>query len=272
MTLVVSDISSYGIIMVGDSAVTTKQNGQETVISGACKVQYCKAVNVGFALWGNAGVDHRRLDIWLADFIKDEIKVGDSVDDIGRKLVSMLNPLLQKSKLPWKSLVRGIHLAGYRDGLPALFHIHCGHDNEPAHELCLYHDFPDDQQWSEHRFRSLLNYGFIHLRNGYHPLFAPLFQQALDYASQLRASFNINFPHPSIEGRFEFYKLLVRFVAGTLIASKLHPGVNDELSAIAFNNNGMVYDEQLPLPQQSSSTGTTYNDYFIKVPTNHRNG
>ena len=258
MTLVVSDISRYGIIMVGDSAVTLGTS----VKADAFKVQYAKAANVGFALWGNAGVDHRRIDYWLADFIRDQVKTGDSVQDVGERLVSSLNAVLEKSGRKWKDLVRGIHIAGYREALPVLFHAHCGHPNEPAHEMRLYHDYPDDQKWSEDHFRSLLNYGFIHLRNGYHPLFGPLFKQALDYAAQLRAAHNIQFPHPSLEGRFEFYKLLVRFVAGTLVASKIHPGVNDELSAIAFDDHGMVIDQQLPIVSPTKGGSSAFDEFF----------
>jgi hypothetical protein len=262
MTLVVSDISRHGIIMVGDSAVTIDSGGVKTAVDGAFKIQYAKAANIGFALWGNAGVDHRRIDYWLADFIQDQVKTGDSVEDTGNKLVSALNSTLLKTGRQWKDLVRGIHIAGYRDGLPVLFHVHCGHDNEPAHELRLYHDFPDDQKWSESHFKQLLSHGFIHLRNGYHPLFAPLFDQALGYSSQLRAGFNIQLPYPSLEGRFEFYKMLLRFVAGTLIAAKIHPGVNDRLSAIAFNASGMVIDEQLSLPLPMSGPASTFDEYF----------
>lgn len=258
MTLVVSDISQHGIIMVGDSAVTY---GSSTK-ADAFKVQYAKAANVGFALWGNAGVDHRRIDHWLADFIRDEVKTGDSVEDIGQRLVGSLNAILEKSGHKWKDLVRGIHIAGYREGLPVLFHAHCGHENEPAHELRLYHDYPDDQKWSESRFRALLNYGFIHLRNGYHPLFGPLFQKSLEYASQVRAAYNIQLPHPSLEGRFEFYKLLVKFVAGTLVASKIHPGVNDKLSAIAFDEKGMKFDEQIQVTAPEAGEAEVFKAYF----------
>jgi len=257
--------------MVGDSAVTTDSGGVKRAVDGAFKIQYAKAANIGFALWGNAKVDHRRIDYWLADFIRDQVKTGDSVENTGNKLVSLLNSILLKTGRKWKDLVRGIHIAGYRDGLPVLFHAHCGHDHEPAHELRLYHDYPDDQKWSESHFKQLLSYGFIHLRNGYHPLFAPLFDQTLGYSSQLRAGFNIQLPHPSLEGRFEFYKMLLRFVAGTLIAAKVHPGVNDKLSAIAFNASGMVIDEQLSLTPPTSGLGSTYDEYFEEAnPTPQR--
>jgi hypothetical protein len=266
MTLVVSDISRHGIIMVGDSAVTSGIK----VAANAYKIQYAKPANISFALWGNACVDHRRIDYWLADFIRDHVKAGDSVEHTGQKLVSSLNTILGNSGRQWKDLVRGIHIGGYRNGLPVLFHAHCGHDNEPAHELRLYHDYPDDQKWSESHFRSQLSYGFIHLRNGYHPLFGPLFQQALGYAAQLRAAYNIQLPHPSLEGRFEFYKLLVTFVAGTLIASQLDPVVNDKLSAIAFDEHGIVIDEQLPIALPASAGSNAFDEYFREaLPPRH---
>ena len=145
--------------------------------------------------------------------------------------------------------------------MPVLFHVHCGHDDEPAHELRLYKDYPDDQNWSESFFRRTLSFGFIHLRNGYHPLFAPLFQRALQYAGDLRANFNIQIPHPSLDGRLEFYKLLVRYVAGTLKASKLSPGVNDALSAIAFTEGGLQINELLSLPVPNPPG--SYDEFFL---------
>ncbi|SRR6266496_719536 len=248
MTLIVSDISRYGIIMVGDSAVTRRMGGVKTVSDDAFKVQYADAANIGFAVWGNAGVPGRRMDYWINDFINDSVKGGASVEETGQKLATSLNEILEKSGREWKDLVRGVHLTGYRDGLPVLFHVHCGHEGEPSHELRLYHDYPDDQKWNEREFRSLLQDGFIHLRNGYHKLFGPLFQQALGYAEHLRREFKMEFPHHSLRGRFDFYKVLVKFIAGTLIASQEHPGVNEKLSAIAFDQSGLIINEQLVIP------------------------
>jgi len=264
VTLVVSDISSLGIVMVGDSAVTDSRTN--TVTAGAIKVQYSAAANVGFALWGNAGVDHRRIDTWLAEFISTRISKNDSVEDIGNRLSSELNAILVASRKSWADLVRGIHLAGFRNGLPVLFHVHCGHDDEPAHELRLYKDFPDNKKWSESHFRHLLSFGFIHLRNGFHPLFAPLFERAVQYAGDLRAQFNIQFPHPSLDGRLEFYKLLVRYVAGTLKAAKLSQGVNDTLSTIAFGPAGLIVDERLSFP--TSPPIGSYEEFFLATTAN----
>jgi hypothetical protein len=263
MTLVVSDISIHGIIMVGDSAVTKRSAFGVTVAADAVKVQYCSKANAGFALWGNAGTTSSRMDSWLDQFIQKQIHTNDPVEEIGKRLADSLNTDLAKANMPWKDLVRGIHLSGYREGIPVLFHIHNGHDNELAHELRVYKDYPDDQKWSEHHYQFLLAHAFLHLRNGYHPLFAPLFKRALDYAAELRANYNMTFPQNNLQGRFEFYKLLVKFVAGTLIAAGLHPGVNDTLSAIAFNKSGLVMDERLMLPPASGGEGTSNFDEIL---------
>jgi hypothetical protein len=259
MTLVISDVSSFGVVMVGDSAVTNQQNG--TVREGAAKVQYSPLANVGFALWGKANVGEGRLDEWLADFISTRIVSTDSVEEIGQRVATDLNSLLSRSGRSWKSLVRGVHLTGYRDGLPVLFHVHCGHPNEPAHELRLYRDFPDDHSYTQIVYRAKLNSHFLHLRNGYHALFGPLFDSALQYSVSLKTLFNIQLPHPSLEGRLEFYKSLVKFVAGTLKAAHLPQEVNETLSAIAFSETGLVIDERLPVAPPSASP--SFDEFFI---------
>lgn len=269
MTLVVTDISRYGIIVVGDSAVTERKNNTSSISSNAAKVQYCEKTNTGFAMWGNAGVGLLRMDHWLSAFIDTEIKKSDRVQDIGDKLTKTLNNELIKSNLGWKNLVRGIHLSGYRDGLPVLFHIHTGHPTELAHELRLYKDYPDNKNWSELHYQYLLNHGFVHLRNGYHPIFGPLFDRILEYSGDLRSNFNIRFPQRNIKGRFEFYKLLVKFVAGTLVASGEFPAVNNELSSIAFNENGVVIDERINLGTKPVQSKKYYGQVFCGgVPSN----
>ena len=220
MTLVVSDISRHGIVMVGDSAVTKRQGGGKTVGADAVKIQYSAKANVGFAIWGKAAMSSTRFDYWLKDFITNEIGEGEAIEEIGAKLADQINSDLSKLGGPWASLVRGIHLAGYRDDEPVLFHVHCGHEGEAPHELRLYHDFPDDLKMPAKEFDEALRSGYVHLRNGYHPHFAVLFNSLFGYTAKLREIGKIEFPYPDIEGRLAFYKLLVKFVAETLKASK----------------------------------------------------
>lgn len=264
MTLVVSDISHLGIVMVGDSAVTQQHsNLPPQIVSSAVKVQYSAIANIGVAMWGYADVSNQRLDYWMAEFLQNSIQSSDSVEDIGIRIADKLNPMLSATRKPWKDMVCGFHVAGYRQGLPCLFHVHCGHYNEPAHELRLYKDFPDDKGWSERHFEFMLRFKFMHLRNGYHPLFVPLFDRVIEYSNTLRAQFDISFPQRTLHGRLKFYKLMVRFVAGVLDASGERQAVNDQLSAIGFNKDGLIINEQLPLQNSEEGMQGDLTHYFL---------
>lgn len=262
MTLVVSDISKHGVVMVGDSAVTKKRGGTVVdVVAGAVKVQYCPSANIGISMWGYGQVNGVHLDKWVFDFLQGSVTPTDTVESVGNRLAKQINEKHTPTGKPWSELVCGFHLGGYVSGLPHLYHVHCGHQGEPSHELRLYKDFPDGQHWDDAQFRFALENAFCHLRNGYHPLFGPLFDNIMKYAQQLKAHLSITFPQDNIEGRLLFYKELVKFVAGVLAASGIHRGVNDTLSAIAFDKNGIVFDEQLPFaPAKPFATGVL--DYY----------
>lgn len=148
MTLVVSEVTKHGIVMVGDSAITFDYGTLQHVKSGALKIQYSRAANIGFAVWGNAQVLGRQIDLWLNDFV-DCIEEKAPLDRVASRLVTSITVELEQENKPWKDLVFGIHIAGYINDLPRLWHIHCGHSNEPPHEPRLYHDFPEDKKWSE---------------------------------------------------------------------------------------------------------------------------
>jgi hypothetical protein len=157
----------------------------------------------------------------------------------------------------------GFHLAGYDKGVPRLWHVHTGHFHEPVHEFRLYKDYPNDQGVSDEWFLQFLQTpGIVHLRNGYHQFLAVLFDSVLNYANTLR-HFRIQFPMDSIEGRVLFYKLLIQFVAGTLKASGLHPGVNDILSVAAFDQNGLLLQEPLSFELDLSDKADEYLVGFV---------
>ncbi len=264
MSLVVSEVSRHGIVMVGDSAVTTLQNAEIVgVRADAAKIQYTSKANVGIAMWGCGQVGEKPLDSWIAAFLESSIGSQDGLEIIGQRLAQQLNGEHEQAGRPWSELVCGFHLAGFKDALPRLWHVHCGHANEPAHELRLYHDYPEDQGWTDKHFRNMLENGFCgHLRNGYHPHFAALFDSIERYSDTLRKDVGINFPQDSLKGRLYFYKLLVQFVAGTLIAAGEHPGVNNILSAIAFDQNGLVFDEQISVQQGAEGLPEGFLSYF----------
>lgn len=255
MTLVVSEISKHGIVMIGDSAITYSNVAgiPAGAIDGAAKVQYSDKANVGFAIWGNGIVQGQQIDSWVNNFIEASIAENEELESVGQRLTEQLKNELAKENRPWRELVFGIHLAGYKNDLPRLWHIHCGHHNETPHKPKLYHDYPEDQNWTEDYYRALFfppeseATAKAHLRNGYTPHYALLFKSMNDYVNNLRQNLGIDLPHNSLEGQLNFHKLLVRFVAGALVAAGEHPGVNDSLASISFNQNGLVSDERLPV-------------------------
>jgi hypothetical protein len=148
--------------------------------------------------------------------------------------------------------------------MPCLFHVHCGHYNEipQEREMRFYKDIPDSQNWDDQQFQQALSSGFNHLRNGYYRIFGTLFDNILEYSKKLRQERGISFPQNNLRSRFEFYKLLVRFVAGTLSVSGVHQGVNDILSAIAFNQDGLIINEQLKLQASPPGSFADLESYF----------
>ena len=77
----------------------------------------------------------------------------------------------------------------------------------------------------------------------------------MTYSAQVKALLNIDFPRRNLVGRLDFYKTLVRFVAGVLAASGEDPSVNERLSAIAFNHRGLVKNEMLPFSANAPTPG-----------------
>jgi len=198
MTLVVGDITRYGIVMVGDSAVTVMRNDEiADVREGAAKVQYSPAVNVGITMWGNGSVDGRSIDSWIAEFIDSSVAPGDDLEIIGKRLAEHLNTDLSRMGKSWNELRCGFHLAGYKNDLPRLWHIHTGSKNEPQYELQLHLDFPELKGLSDTDFRIFLNeneHGFpkyCQLRNGYFPHFAALFDK-VDVSKRVRQNFSLH--------------------------------------------------------------------------------
>src|SRR5260370_35711678 len=263
MSLVVTDISAHGIVMVGDSAITRRKGGKVVdVSSDGSKIQYSDAANIGFAIWGRSNLPDQRLDIWLRDFVNCKVRSGDSVENVGQLLAKSLNEQIEAMKEPWDKQLRGIHLAGYRDDRPVLFHVHCGHPNEAPHELRPYHDYPDDHNWSTGEFEELLSRGMIHLRNGFVQHFAALFDSMLTYMAKLDQILVVKLPQPGLRGRVDFYKLLVRFVADTLMITGQTRSVNDKLSAVAFDRTGLRIDERLDFVPEKAGAAADLAAYF----------
>ena len=170
MTLVVTEVSEmFGCVVVGDTAVTV--NGTDIVL-GAEKVHYSDEANMGFAIWGNACLAGRRVDELISTFVAGLTR-SSSPRSVGRELAAELTREGEKDGRGWKALRGGVHVCGYEDKLPVLFHVHTGLENPaPQGPFQLYEDFPDASE-------------LCHLRNGYYEMFGHLFSGIEQYATGL---------------------------------------------------------------------------------------
>lgn len=229
MTLVVTEVSEqFGCIVVGDSAVTIGTK----VIYGAEKVHYAPEANIGFAIWGNACLDGRRVDELVSSFASALLRSA-TPRSAGRDLASALSSAGRKDGRDWTALRGGIHVCGYESSVPVLFHIHTG-DEPPAPQgpFQLYEDFPDARTP-------------CHLRNGYYRMFGVLFDGMQQYVAGLN-ELGFKWPHEAAEDRVSYYSIMVDTVARTLEAAGRTPSVGGRVSAFAFNPDGIQVDKRLP--------------------------
>ena len=252
MTLVVTDVSRHGIVMVGDSAITILEGDPKIVGTegGAAKVQYSPELNLGITVWGYGDVGGLRVDQWVCDFLASLDK-KDDLETVGERIVRELNAIRDQEGLTGNPETwGGFQLASYLNDIPRLWHVHNGHEGKPVREFRLHRDYPDDQGWPDEEFIASLRRGWsVHLRNGYLQVFSALFDSLDCYRKRLRKE-GILLPREDLQGRLEFYKMLIGFVADTLKAAEVHPGVNNKLSAVAFTQEGLVVDELLPVQRQ----------------------
>jgi|SRR5579862_1877666 hypothetical protein len=230
MTLVITEVSErFGCVLVGDSAVTI--NGTQVQL-GAEKIHYSDDASIGFAIWGNACISGRRVDELVSSFVKG-LPAAASPRSAGRELAAFLTHESEKDGRPWTQLRGGVHVCGYQDSVPVLFHVHTGPElPAPQGPFELHEDFPDATNGAQ-------------LRNGYYQMFAPLYLGMEQYVRRLN-ELKFTWPHQSVEDRVSYFSIMVETVARTLEAAARLPAVGKDVSGFAFNRNGIQVEKRLP--------------------------
>ncbi len=133
MTLVLTELSSAGIAMAVDSAIT-KLSADGKIIEidqqGWSKLLRVPSIKVAISYWGMIGaVTQVQFDHWLQRVIDSENYTD--LESFADHLVNALNNACHNKPLAERQPV-GIHVAGYHtwsDGIirPMFFHVHNGH-------------------------------------------------------------------------------------------------------------------------------------------------
>lgn len=200
MTLVMTEVSTYGVAMAADSAVTFPDG---RVYVGAQKLIPVPQINAGLSIWGRGSVNGTAADTWLQGFVQNDVPSEMTLLDMAETLVDRLNnefggPINDRM---------GIHVGGFgeKNGIrgPAFYHIHNGHfhfkfgngainlvpeENPPIRELRVHEDHPP-QIYTGDNFP-------IPTRNGDFSIFAILYDQLNPILKNIQNSTGFSFPFP----------------------------------------------------------------------------
>lgn len=242
MTLVVTTVSRWGITVVGDRAETNEALGPEKVFATpeARKVFFAKRLRVSLAFWGNAQWPGGDYDEWILNGLMPELERTASLRDIAQHVCDRVNDGMLELGGNFEKLRRGVHVAGFIDGLPHLYHCHMGeHPPKPQSAMQVHKDYPDIHGGGLEAYRARIKNGLPgQLRNGRHDLFNFIGESLEGLRESFEQLYKTPLPEPSLQGQLYFDIALVRFAAGLMRAAGKVPTVSDAVDWYAFDSAG----------------------------------
>jgi hypothetical protein len=264
MTLILTEISTLGIVMAADSAVTQEVitlNGEHEykVLTGVKKLQIIDKLNAGIAVWGEGTIslDPRRpresaidTDLWLRDFIRVRRADYNTIDEFATLLQDELRnyiPEIDATVRPGGTI--GFLLAGYVDHegqrLPSFYHIHNGESTtlaargirvENTNTVNANHDITPEiaqQLLAEGR-------GWI-TRNGDYVTYVNLFNLIGEFLRQLPSYNGLVIPESrNLKERAEWYRFQIRTMSELYRLSSRHlPVIGGKIDTLTITPVGV---------------------------------
>ncbi len=246
MTLVLTELSPFGIAMAADSAVTVtvQKSGYSYVqAQGAKKLQIIPTLQAGVSCWGMGSIGDKPTDHWLADFIRANSGLSD-LGSFAKALATTLQSTIGPS--PGKQARLGFHVAGFElyggKPVPSFYHVHDGpsttlqtreigvdpsrfnanHDIPPAEFLKLV---AGESSWMT--------------RNGDYHLYAQLFA-LLGAFFQGVGQLGIKIPNSqNLNERAEYLVFQIRTISDLYRMSNLVPGIGGPISYLTISPAGI---------------------------------
>jgi len=222
MTLIISELSPLGIVMVADNAITFDcyaPNGtfKGRSFKGLTKLLPVAKIQAGLSYWGWANVcpygDINKgipFDWWLSNFLMVNDDKFDNLEDLANLLETELRkiiPKIDENPLSYG----GIHLAGfsqYKGNLiPDFWHIHNGASQALSAKqidsliVNANHDCPVKKTVE------FFSKGMFYMtRNGELEIFIPLFDSLNEYIREEFHKYDFITPIPNVLARADYYK------------------------------------------------------------------
>jgi len=211
MTLVLTELSSFGIAMATDSAVTitdTETGHVHVEPNKAKKLQVIHQLKAGFSCWGLGTINGKPTDVWMKDFIESNESITE-LKDFAFELETQLNIQVPQNVSGQPRL--GFHLAGFEilDGIPtpSFYHIQDGLSttlNDRGIEVDPYR-FNANHDITPEIFREQIDkVKYFITRNGDYQLYAKIFLLLEKFFYQLQ-NIGIVIPNPqNLKDRSEY--------------------------------------------------------------------
>ncbi len=246
MTLVLTELSSFGIAMAADSAVTTTnlQTGLSFALPNmARKLQPISYLNAGISCWGLGKIVDTPTDEWIENFIDNCEKIT-TLQDFVNELADNLNAQLPQNITGENRL--GFHVAGYEEyhgvATPSFYHVHDGPSTVleqrgimvNPNQVNANQDMPPDiflQTQSE-------GSGWI-TRNGDYILYVNIFGLLEEFFSKL-PPLGIQIPNSqNLNDRADYLIFQIRTVSEIYRLSNLVPGIGGCIYFLTISPNGI---------------------------------
>jgi hypothetical protein len=246
MTLVLTEMSPFGIAMAADSAVTftNPQTGLRYAEPDlARKLQPIPYLNAGISCWGMGEISDTPTDTWINNFI-DSHRTVTSLMAFAQQLAETLNTQLPPNTDGTNRL--GFHVAGYENyngaPTPSFYHVHDGSSTTLAqrgivinpNQVNANHDMPPEI-FQQTQARGL---GWI-TRNGDYQLYATIFGLLEDFFHKL-TPLGIRIPNSqNLNERAEYLVFQIRTVSEIYRLSNLVPGIGGTIYFLTINPDGI---------------------------------
>jgi hypothetical protein len=238
MTIVVTTASTLGITVVGDRALTRRVPGQAPQFKEVTKVYFATQANISFAFWGRVNIPGQEFGSWAQGFVSGlapQTTLRTATELLANELRGLLEPVTKS----WGIQRRGVHVAGFVDGVPHIYHVHTGDPQIAHHPPRAYFDFPHEHTSGDGEYQEALASGKrAQLRNGQPGLFVRVAASFEHLRSQLEEEFGVRIPAPTLAAQLAMDRAFVRFAAGMLAAADQEPTVSEEVDCLAFTATG----------------------------------
>lgn len=246
MTLVLTELSSLGIAMAADSAVTRTQiqTGLSHAIPNAAqKLQVIPHLNAGISCWGLGTIAGTPTDQWLSTFISSSASFT-TLQSFANELARQLNTQVSPNTSGASRL--GFHLAAFENysgtPTPSFYHIHDGPSTTlqqrgitvNPNQFNANHDIPPQA------FQQIADADRAWItRNGDYQLYANIFSLLENFFQQLQP-LGISIPSSqNLLDRAEYLVFQIRTMSEIYRLSNLVPGIGGGIHYLTINQAGI---------------------------------